>query len=220
MTITLLIDNDVVVKLAQLDAYSDGLAGLGAKPSEVGSLGVMLRYMGLVDAQKRLRITKGQQEADRLALALQTITDVKLRDEEAAAAAATLKSILESDGDIDVQEGELLLLTVAAMRGGMEVATGDKRALRSLPRLEAIWSGASVLRKRIVCFEQIFKCICKISGLARVTAAIRLSPQADKTITYIHSETHAKGAGMFVQAINYVVDEQIEKLAPGWLKPL
>lgn len=220
MTITLLIDNDVVVKLAQLDAYTDGLAGLGVKPSEVGSLGVMLRYMGLVDAEKRLRITGSQEEADRLALALQTITDVKLQQSEADAAAETLKAILESDGDVDVQEGELLLLTVAAMRGGMEVATGDKRALRSLPRLEAIWNAVSVLRKRIVCFEQIFKCICKLAGLARVTSAIRLSPQADKTITFIHSKFHAKGDRVFVQAVDYVVEEQIERLAPGWLKPL
>lgn len=214
MTVNLLVDNDVVIKLARMDTYRDGIASLGRGPGQVGSLRVMLRYMGIADEARRLVHARTQAEADRLAQALHGIVEIELSDEESRAAAQAMKVVLEAE--LDLQEGELTLSVVAAMRGGMHVATGDKRALRSLPRLEVGWAQLAAMRGRFICFEQIFKRLCVCQGIARVSMAVAASPRADEAIAFV-SNRYGSDARTFVAALDHLVTEQIEKQAPGWL---
>ncbi|MVT37146.1 hypothetical protein GO497_06975 [Acidovorax citrulli] len=66
MTVSVLLDNDVVIKLARMDAYLDALLSMGLTPRQVGSLKPMLRYMGLYDNSRLVRFTDNAAEAARL----------------------------------------------------------------------------------------------------------------------------------------------------------
>ena len=217
MSVTLLVDNDVVVKLACMDAYSDGLASIGVAPAQVGSMGVMLDFMGLANEQNRRRLTSSAEEAARLHRAVRSITPIEPTDEEALEIAKASRVVLEQG--LDFQAGELMLTVVATSRGGLDIATGDKRALRELPRLEAVWASVTRMRRRFVCLEQIFRSICSALGFPRVRAAVTTSPRADETITFVYEKTQGAGKSGFVAGLDLVIGEHIEKPAPGWLKP-
>jgi hypothetical protein len=219
MTVSWLVDNDIVIKLARMDAFAVGLAGIGATAGSFASLRVMLRYMGVSDEQRRLGLTDGNKaEADRLAVALHSITETELTAEEVAITAAAMKVALTNDLDLD--EGELMLMVAAMSRGGLDVASGDKRAIRSLPGLEAKWPKIAGLRDHIVCLEQLFDRLATQHGLARVRKAVTTSPGADATITFVYEQTNSGGVKQFQQGLDFVIEHQIRRPAPGWLKPL
>lgn len=217
MTVSLLADNDVVIKLAQMDVYDDAIAAIGATtPSAVGSIGIMLRHMGRASEARRLKFVDSREEADRLNDVLQSIQEIEPSAEESALATKVLKGILQRDLDIDA--GELLLMVVAICRGSLDIATGDKRALRALPELEAMWPRVSGLRGRFFCLEQIVKHLSEQSGHPRVRQAILKAPHADKTLAYVLHHTSAHGASGFIQGLQLVIQNHIEEPAPGWLK--
>lgn len=216
MTVTLLADNDVVIKLAQMDAYVDAMASMGFSPQQVGSLPVMLRYMGIADSNRRSRLTANAAEADRLNAVLQSIVKIEMTADEASTAAMVMKAALLAD--LDVQEGELALCVVAVFRGDLDVCTGDKRALRELPALEQQWAALGGLRGRLLCFEQFFKMLCTQRGIARIRKAVTMSPRADETISFVYDKTSEGGDRGFIKGIELVINEHIAKPAPGWLK--
>ena len=217
MSVTLLVDNDVVIKLARMDAYFDGMTAVGVAVGAVGSLRVMLRYMGIADEQRRMaRTGSNKAEADRLNVVLHSIVEVEMTKEESEEAAAVMAQAL-SEG-LDLDSGELMLMVVAARRRGIDVATGDKRAIRSLPGLAALWPVIEAIRERFICFEQIFAMLCKLHGIARVRAAIATAPGSDQTVAYVYDQTSSGGQSRFVAGLEYVIDDHIRVRAPGWLK--
>jgi hypothetical protein len=219
MTVSVLLDNDVVIKLARMNAFADGLGGINAHAGKFGSLRVMLRYMGIADEHRRLRLTDGNKaEADRLAAALHSIAETELTAHEAADAATAMRVALTNDLDLD--EGELMLMVAAAHRESLDVATGDKRAIISLPALERNWPNINTVRERIICLEQVFGRLAAKHGLARIRAAVTTSPRADKTITFVYEQTNAGGVERFQAGLEFVINNQIRKPAPGWLKPI
>jgi len=218
MTVSTLVDNDVVIKLAQMDVYADVMHCAGAKRGCVGSLKPMLRYMGIADARRRAKLTRSQAEADRLNEVLHTIVELEMTYEESHISVAVMKRVLEAGHDI--QQGELALMVVAICRGGVDVCTGDKRALRSIPPLEKIWSDVRKLRGMFICFEQLFKRLCAVMGLRRVRAAVLTSPAADATVSFVYQQTSAGGDKAFIKGMCLVIEEHIQKSAPGWLKKL
>lgn len=217
MTVALLVDNDIVIKLARMDAFSDTMSSIGVTgKAKIGSIRVMLRYMGRSSEERRLRLVANRQEAERLNQVLQSIEEIELTDAEALTAAKLMKTAIENG--LDLQEGELMLAVVAVARGGIDLATGDKRAVRSLPHMEQRWPNLSVLRTRVICLEQMFKSLCKLRGLPRVRQALATSPNADATIQFVFEQCAAHGADRFMAGLEFVTNEQIRKPAPGWLK--
>ncbi len=217
MSVDLLVDNDVVIKLSRMDVFSEGMQVIGAEEGKVGSLRVMLRYMGIADEKRRLRLTQDNKaEAERLNVALHSIVELELTAAESKDAASLMKMAL--DNELDVDGGELMLMVVALHRGGIDIATGDKRAIRSLPALAELWPPVGSLRDRIVCLEQIFARLSTLRGIARVRTAVSTSPKADSTISYILDQTSSGGPTRFVAGVKLVLDHQIEEPAPGWLK--
>jgi hypothetical protein len=212
--LALLIDNDIVIKLAQLDAYVDGLGAIGVTPKQVGSLGAMLRFMGL----RRRELTRTDAEADRLSKALASIAEIEPTPEEQRLAASFMKAIIEAQLDMD--EGEVALMAVAVNRVGVEVATGDKRALRDLPQLAVRVTAIAALRGRLICLEQIFKRLCQARGLPRIRAAVLLARHADVTLTVAYDALSGDGAAAFVNGMDVVVKDRILSVAPNWLKKL
>lgn len=218
MTVALLIDNDIVIKLACMAAYQDGVGSTGFQPSHVGSIGVMLRYMGRASEERRLALTRGNKvHAENLKQVLHSMTEVEPTAQESMAAASAMKAALLNE--IDVQEGELTLMVIAATRGGMEVATGDKRALRSLPSLHVHYPALAAVKGKFICLEQIFKALCQRHGLKRIRDAIAAAPNADSTVSFVFGQTSAGGAAQFIAGLDYVTQEQVRVPAPGWLRP-
>ncbi|MBB6560044.1 hypothetical protein HNP48_002716 [Acidovorax soli] len=218
MSVTVLIDNDVVIKLSKMDAYVDGLAAIGVTPAQVGSLKVMLRYMGRADPQRRSRLTAGQAESDRLQNALQSITELEMTPEEARISTQLMAAVLTAG--LDIQGGELALCVVAVCRGDLDLCTGDKKAIRDFPAFEGIWAPMSQLRGRCICLEQIFQKLCSEGRLARVRKAVSSSPRADDTISFVYDQTAKHGERGFIAGLDLVIKDHIEEPAPGWLKVL
>jgi hypothetical protein len=212
--VAILIDNDVVIKLAQMDAYADALSALGVKPKEVGSAPHMLDYMG----RKLARITRSQEEADRLQQILLSITEITITAEESALSAQMMKTILQAQ--LDMEEGEVLLMSVAIKRPETTLATGDKRALRGLPTLAETVPILATLKGRIICFEQIIRKLCEKHGFPRIRIAVLTARHADGTITMAYDELQSGGAKQFMAALNFLVQNQLPTVAPNWLRSL
>jgi hypothetical protein len=213
-SVAILIDNDVVIKLAQMDAYADVLAALGVKSKEVGSAPHMLDYMG----RKVARVTRSQEEADRLQQILLSITEITITADESLLSAQMMKAILQAHLDMD--EGEVLLMAVAIKRSETTLATGDKRALRSLPALAVSVPSLSALMGRIICFEQIIRKLCEKHGLPRVRTAVLTARHADGTITMVYDELQSGGAKKFMAGLSFLVQNQLPSVEPKWLRSL
>ena len=216
MTVTVLVDNDVVIKLSKMDVYVDALAAIGVSPSQVGSLRPMLRYMGRAEASRRDALTANAAESNRLNAALQSIVELEMTVEEAAHAARLMGEVLSAG--LDIQGGELALCVVAVTRGGLDLCTGDKRALKDLPALEALWAALAALRGRCICLEQLFEWLCAKRGLSRIRSAVTTSPRADETIAFVYDQVASKRDSAFIQGMQLVTQDRVGQHAPGWLK--
>lgn len=214
--VTLLIDNDVVIKLAQMDAYGDALGALETPANEVGSLGYMLRYMGKGSSEKRKLFMRDEAGVDRLAAILSGMVEIEPTKEEESTAALIMKCALMNE--LDLHEGEVGLIAVALHRQSPDIATGDKKALRALPVASQTESALLKLKGRVICFEQIIGRFCTRYGIDRVRLAVQTAPYADETITQAFQNFGSKGAAIFNQLLTFLVDEQIASSAPGWLK--
>lgn len=215
--VALVIDNDIVIKLSRIGTYEDALKALKLRPKQVGSLGVMLRYMGRASETSRMRLAGSKSGADRLAKALRSITEIEPEVAEKSLAATLMKIILLNGYDMD--EGEVALLAVALLRGSVDMASGDKRSLRSLPHLARHEPSVTNLKGKLICFEQIVKLLCKLNGMPRVRLAVTTDRAADKTLTQAYDMCGARES-LFIAAMDMVIDEHINGPAPGWLKPL
>lgn len=217
MTVSILVDNDVVVKLARLGCFVEGMAALGRKPNECGSIFAMLRYMGIMDASRRARLCPTESEQERLQTALNSMVVVELTDAEVSLAAHFMAHALSVELDLD--EGEVMLLAVAMSRDGLDIATGDKRALRALAPLARADAAVMKMQGRFYCLEEIFVRLARTHGQNFVRQAIARSPKADTTISAVFERVGSEQS-KFVQLLQFVMAEQIEHQSPGWLKKL
>lgn len=214
--VSLLMDNDIVIKLAQMDVYEDAVRAISIPNGKsVASLRVMVRYMMRM-AERRQRLT--QAEADRLVAVLNTLVQIEPTTDEQKLSARLIKIIMEDELDMD--EGEVALFAIALSRSGLVVATGDKRALRSLPQLERKFSDLRILRGRLICLEQIFKRLCQTKGMPRVRLAILACRDADGTLTQAYDYFEATGPNAFINGMDLVVADRITSVAPDWLMKL
>ena len=214
--VTLLIDNDIVIKLAQMAVYEDALSAIDTLPTKVGSLGHMLRYMGKASIERRRSFMKDDAGTARLATILLGLTEIEPTVQEMETAAAIMRSALENE--LDLHEGEVGLFAVAIHRQAPDVATGDKKAIRALPVASNSESSLNVLKGRLICFEQIVNRVCDRHGLDRVRKAVQTAPCADATISQAFQEYGGKGANVFNQLLAFLIQKQIAEDARGWLK--
>lgn len=216
MSLTLLIDNDLVIKLAQMGCFKEGVKAIGRQPGEVGSIKIMLRFMGLGNEGRRLTLCKSRDEADRLQRALAALVEIEMTDEESKLAAEMTAQALNHDLDVDA--GEVMLLAVALHRSLLEVATGDKRALCALPDLATFVPQLAALRGRLICLEQIFSLLTKENGLYFIGQALGKAPHADQALGYVYHVVAKGNASHFVAGLAHLVQQQVEVPAPSWLK--
>jgi hypothetical protein len=217
MPVQVLVDNDIVIKLAQFDAFEEALALLGHAIGEAGTTKAARFQMGLRNPARRLRLTNGSQPAaDRLGAIVGRLAGVETDPAEAALSAQIVKIALEASLDIDA--GEAMLLSMLICRGARWFQTGDKRAIRSLPAAEARVPAIVPAKQRIVCLEQIIKGLLAAHGFPWVAARINAAPAADTGITLKLGRAQ-NDAGRFTTFVNGAI-RNLSQQAPGWLSPL
>jgi hypothetical protein len=218
MDVRLLADNDVLIKLAQLDCFRDTLVAVNIAPKQVASLGFMLRYMGKTSADRQLQLLGDASAARRLGIVLSQVTELEPTLEQQKLAGTILKQALLAELDLD--EGEVGLMAVGVDLPNADLATGDKRALRSLPRIAALETRLVVLKARFICFEQLIGRLCAKFGLKRVRTAVTTSPNADKLLSQAYDRYSSTDDMIFVQLMEHLGRKQLDEDAPGWLKPI
>jgi len=165
MTPDLLVDNDVLIKLA---AY-----GLLNQLSSFGSVGILGSARYVVSARLKKVCPAG---LDDFASFLETVIEVEPTDAEIAITAA-LSEFGQMHGlPLDVGESQLVAITIE--RGTGVVITGDKRAIVSMPKAIASQYDAQPLNGRIVCLEQL---ILGMGG-QKIRAHICSQPGMDKAL--------------------------------------
>lgn len=139
----LFLDNDLVSKLAYLDLLELGVEACGA---QIASARV------LPTARFKLLVTKPAKGIERHGAAMHErltrfLTQVEACPEAPAGDDASLKDVLDA--------GEAILVSHASRSDGAMLATGDKRAIRSLAAAPMCAAITERLRGRVVCLEQV-----------------------------------------------------------------
>jgi len=159
----LLVDNDIVLKLASFNLWDEALACLEAAPEDV-------RW--LPTARFALDLHRGEAAARRWGATIAW---------RLAGIAATLRVLEEAPNDavvaglinvVGIDVGERLLFATAAASDSTVVATGDKQSLLALandPRCAAVHER---LRGRLICLEQIVLQILAHNAFADVRARV------------------------------------------------
>lgn len=170
---TLLIDNDALLKLARYDLLDTALASFGFGHDDVRVLATA-KYV-LLPAKNRLRRCKDEASAHRLEAFLakvKTITS-ELADEDKVDALAAPPNI---------DPGEALMLAVAASTADAYVITGDKRALTALSEEEDLQAVHATLSGKVLSLEVLFTFLIE-ADFEEVQACVRRQPAVDKALT-------------------------------------
>ncbi|QEH32905.1 hypothetical protein OJF2_13900 [Aquisphaera giovannonii] len=159
-------DNDIVEKLAICDLLDDALRAFDATRADVLVVPTLKNRIGIGMARPKVIRRLGAEVADRLMEFLGTVREVNdysYQDHD----------LLESlDDSVEIDAGEIVLLSATAKLGDYLLLTGDKRCLKavaSCPECEHI---AKRIRGRVVCFEQIILRIIDVDGYDAVKAKV------------------------------------------------
>jgi hypothetical protein len=162
----LLLDNDVVAKLAQYDLFDEFLA----LPNNQCSVEVLptLRYrFRLSEPQRAARILKGERVVSTIISFLGKVAEIP------DVPSPELVRLLSERPEID--PGEIVLFSIAAVDASCLVCTGDKRAVAAIAQSAKDHEPLERLRGRIKCLEQI-------------VAEMMFAPNARTTLLKIRSK--------------------------------
>jgi hypothetical protein len=178
MRLSLLIDNDVLIKCACYAMLDDihppngkegMVAVLGAAPYVVRSY---LRRLG--------RINDRPSALDRFDAYISTVEILEPSEQELALATAIEEAAVLLGLDLDI--GESQLCAIAVFRTSPLLLTGDKRAIRGAESLKQEIDVLSSLRGRVVCLEQVVSGIARKIGLLVARSRICAEPFVDRSL--------------------------------------
>lgn len=158
----LLIDNDVVHKLAQMDLLEPAVTILKEKYGELKILNTLKFKFCHTDSGKRSRLEKRFTKTviDRIEAFINsgiTEVDCEITDE------ALITAMVSSDEGLDVGEMQLLQALIDGEESNF--FTGDKRFLKALAASEKLsTTHGEKLKHCFVCFEQIMSFLIKSLG--------------------------------------------------------
>lgn len=175
MSEPVLLDNDVVLKVASYSLADEVLAVTTVNDTPPAMLGVgrfvirnrLSRATNIADA------ARATVAFDRM-LAAMTLVEPDEREMEAAAdlEAAAIRRDLELDG------GESQLLAILANRACSLLVTGDKRAIAAMAIVAAAEAGS-----RVACLEQLVAHVVAVNGTQVIQSRICAEPNVDRAIT-------------------------------------
>ncbi|MUK63240.1 hypothetical protein GNP81_10365 [Aliivibrio fischeri] len=158
---TLLIDNDIVYKLAQLDLLNNATSLLNDRYGDLEVLNTLRFKFCPVQASKRVRQERKHtaEVINRIEHFIDTaVTEIDCEITDSA----LLEAMAVSDGGLDV--GEMQLLQTMIERDESSMFTGDKRFLKALAQDENVSVHSEKLTESFVCFEQIMIFLIKEFG--------------------------------------------------------
>jgi hypothetical protein len=146
-------DNDIVEKLAICDLLDEALAAFDATRSDVLVIPTLKHRIGIGTARPKTVKRLGPEVAARLMdflASVREITDYSARDHD----------LLENlDVSVEIDPGEIILLSTTANLTEYLLLTGDKRCIRAVATCPECSEIARRIQGRVVCFEQV---ICRI----------------------------------------------------------
>jgi hypothetical protein len=149
-----LMDNDVILKLAQCDLLQEALAGIGITHEELGVL-----------QSARYKLGKKKVSGEQVSRILDFINSVTEINEPVSEEHLALFAYTP-----EIDPGEAILFSVAAGSDVIILTTGDKRSLCALAKLDGAESLIDQLAGRVLCLEQIIQ---RIIGQIGFEAALK-----------------------------------------------
>ncbi|MFB9128618.1 hypothetical protein E2553_24615 [Paraburkholderia dipogonis] len=177
----ILLDNDVLLKLASYDLIDEALKALDVQRGQVSVLSTA-KY-SLLPAKNRLQRCKDEETANRLEAFLKTCPVVS-QDAIAPELLDELTNIQSLDS------GEAVLFAFAASNRDAVVVTGDKRAISALMNARV----AEDLQGRVMALESLFE-VMTAEEVEPVQAKVRAKPAVDKTLSNVFGKSYAASAG-------------------------
>ena len=162
---TLLTDNDIVLKLAAFDLLSETCAWLGIAPHEVQALATAKYRL----RDPRLADTYGKEGLDRaVAFVGQTSVIGTPSDTKELDALTGAKAL-----GYDIDAGEAALFAATSLQPpDFLLTTGDKRCLVNIARFPDAPRVRQRLARRVLCLEQVLLALIGQHGFAFVQARV------------------------------------------------
>ena len=179
MSQPILIDNDVLLKLARYGLLDEAIALFKCTPTDVRVLATA-KYR-LLPANNRLRFCEDEESATRLEAFLKTSNPL-----DAGLADPDLLDILNAVPNID--PGEALLFAVGANNRDTLVITGDKRSLATLCSHDSVADVSKALAGRVVSMEVLFSMLTEYQ-FPLIQERVRDKPNVDITLRIVFGVT-------------------------------
>jgi hypothetical protein len=179
MSQLLLIDNDVLLKLARYGLLDEAIALFECTPTDVRVL-ASAKYR-LLPANNRLRFCEDEESAARLEAFLKTSNPL-----DAGLADPNLLDVLNAVPNIDA--GEALLFAVGANNRDTLVITGDKRSLATLCSHDSVADVSKALAGRVVSMEVLFSMLTEYQ-FTLIQKRVRDKPNVDITLKIVFGVT-------------------------------
>lgn len=159
-------DNDIVEKLAICDLLDEALAAFDATRSDVLVIPTLKHRIGIGTPRPKTVKRLGAEVAARLMefiASVGEITDYSAQDHE----------LLENlDESVEIDPGEIVLLSATGNRAEYLVLTGDKRWIRAVATCPECAEIAKRIQGKVVCFEQVIRRIIDHAGFEIVRAKV------------------------------------------------
>ncbi|NJM62266.1 MAG: hypothetical protein HC849_21985 [Oscillatoriales cyanobacterium RU_3_3] len=175
----ILIDNDVLLKLARYGLLDEAIALFECNSTDAIVL-TTAKYK-LLPHNNRLQFCKDEESATRLEAFLQTanILDAGLADPD-------LWDLLNAVPNID--SGEASLFAVGATNSNTLVITGDKRSLKALCSNDSVADASKALAGRVVSVEVLFLMLAEFQ-FTLIQERVRAKPDVDMTLKIVFGVT-------------------------------
>lgn len=206
----LLLDADILIKLAVLDCFDHGIAALGLGLSDVATMRSMTRSAGVENAQIRLQRAGSPKAARRLFVVLKAVPSIDTMSPAEKLLAASIVATGVRLG-LAVDGGEALLMAIALSRKLPLVATGDKRAIKSLPALAAELPVVAQLAGLVIPLELVLLKALQLHGLAALHQKLLDGAGCDTAVQHV-----LQAAGSSQAALESQLTTRIEVLKAGW----
>jgi len=166
-------DNDIVEKLAILDLLDDALTAFDVPRSAVFVIPTLKLRIGgkkRAKAERRLGVEVVARILEFLG-GVQEIRDDSPEDQQ------------RLDDLVGIDAGEAILLSATAAIPEFRLLTGDKRCLRAVATDPECAIIAHRIRGRVVCFEQILRCLIVRFGFGHVLdKVVPVLPSCDTAV--------------------------------------
>jgi hypothetical protein len=177
---SVLVDNDIILKICCYDAVEELTECLAGKTRTMQVLGAA-RYVLRKVISKRRNIVDKHNAVRCLERILTTATEIEPTYEELMLAARFEEAAQEQGLDLD--SGESQLLAVLIGRSALLLVTGDKRAVRAIEPIVIARGYDHQVAGRVACLEQIVMTLIERYGIERFRDRVCNETEIDMTMT-------------------------------------